>query len=334
MQPFVESRTKFRRLTSALCAVVLTCLVVAGSPAVASNEARLGMAQRFLDQGNSREALAILDGVLKQDKKNARALLLRSTGRIMAGNLRDGFADLQRALKLDPSLRQGWLNLAGLEIAEGRYAEAYDALVAAQKLDPSAPDNYLNLGAVLALRGQVDQARQHFDRYLEAQASSAEAYFLVAANYAIASSEEVAVEHLRQAIELDERYRLRARTDERFLGLKSLDYKVLLNTDVYQPPADAHQVAAAYRVPYRQKDNRLLYAVLESLQQMGETYDPKIEANARWALIWADMRIKLTNQSDGTGVVSLSAPSGDFTPDEWHHRSQELFRTIHESLGQ
>ena len=121
---------------------------------------------------------------------------------------------------------------------------------------------------------------------------------------------------------------------ERFLGLSSLDYKVLLNTDLYAVPAGARQVAAAFKVPYRQSDNKLLYAVLDALQQLGEVYDPKVEANARWALIWAEMRIKVTNQSDGTGVVSLSAPAGRFTPDDLHRRSQALFKTILEILGE
>ncbi|MEM7586383.1 MAG: tetratricopeptide repeat protein [Acidobacteriota bacterium] len=291
------------------------------------------MAQRFLDQGNPVEAIQIAEEVLKKDKKNAMALLLRSTGRIMGGNLAAGFEDLQRALDLDPKLRQGWLNLAGLEIAEGRYDAAYSALREAQKLDPAAPDNELNLGAVLVMQSQLNRAAVHFDRYLASQGASAEAQYLVATNYAIGNSEDLAIAHLRRAIELDERNRLRARTDERFLGLKSLDYKVLLNTDVYTPPADAHQVAAGFRVPYSQRDNKLLYAVLDALTRLGEPYDPKIEANPRWALIWAEMRIKLSNQGDGTGVVSLSAPAERFTADVWHQRSQALFRAIHEILG-
>ena len=312
-------------------AVVLALVLATG--AAAQTEARLGMAQRFLDQGNASEALKILDQVLKKEKKNARALLMRSTGRIMAGNLSGGFKDLQKALQADPGLRQGWLNLAGLEIAEGRFEAAYDALVEAEKLDPSAPDNHLNLGAVLVLQGRLDEAAGHFERYLGVQGTSAEARYLVASNYALAGHEKLAIEHLRDALALDERLRLRARTDERFLGLASLDYKVLLNTDEYTPPPRDHQVAAAFRVAYRQRDNRLLYAVLDALKQLGEPYEPKIEANPRWALIWGDMRIKVTNQSDGNGVVQLSAPAERFTSDEWHRRSQALFRTIHEILG-
>ncbi len=324
---------RFRLKTVFLLAAATLAMVLASAPLGAQHEARLAMAQRFLDGGDANQALKILDGVLKKDKKNAQAFLLRSTGRIMNGDLTNGFKDLERALKIDPGLRQGWLNLAGLEIAEGRLDAAYDALLEARKLDPSAPDSDLNLGAVLVMQGDLGRAAGHFERYLDAQGTSAEAQYLVAANYALAGSESEAIEHLRRAVELDERFRMRARRDERFLNLASLDYKVMLNTDAYTPPAGAHQVAAAFPVPYKQSDNKLLYAVLDALKQLGEPYDPGVEANPRWALIWAEMRIKVTNQGDGTGVVSLSALAETFTSDEWHRRSQAIFKTIHQTLG-
>ncbi len=325
-------RPHFTTRTATALAVALT-LALAAMPLAAQHEARLAMAQRFLDQGQATQALKILSDVLKKDKKNAQALLMRSTARIIGGDLGRGFTDLQQALKIDPGLRQGWLNLAGLEIAEGRFDAAYDALLEARKLDPSAPDNDLNLGAVLLMQGDLDRATDHFEGYLKTRGTSAEAHFLVAANYALAGAEKPTLKHLKSAIEIDERIRLRAREDERLLGLSSLDFKVLLNTDLYTVPAGAHQVAAAFEVPYRQSDNRLLYAVLDALKQLGEVYDPKIEANARWALIWAEMRIKVTNQSDGTGVVRLSAATDRFTADDWHRRSQALFATILEILG-
>ncbi len=323
-------RSRLQKTVFLTAATLLATLV---TPLGAQLEARLAMAQRFLDQGRGPQALEVLDGVLKKDQKNAQALFMRSTALIMEGDLAGGFKDLQRALKIDPGLRQGWLNLAGLEIAEGRFKAAYDALLEARKLDPEAPDNDLNLGAVLVVQGELDRAASHFENYLQAQGTSAEAHFLVAANYALVNSEEAALEHLKRAIEIDEGFRLRAREDERFLGLSSLDYKVLLNTDAYAVPPGAHQVAAAFEVPYRQSDGKLLYAVLDALKQLGEVYDPKIEANPRWALIWAEMRIKVSNQGNGTGVVSLSAPAGRFTSDEWHRRSQALFKAVHQILS-
>ena len=78
----------------------------------------------------------------------------------------------------------------------------------------------------------------------------------------------------------------------------------------------------------------IIIATLRALKQYFEVeIQPQIEANPRWALIWGEMRIKVTNQTDGNGVVHLSAPADRFTADEWHQRSQALFRTIHEMLG-
>ncbi|MEE8524495.1 MAG: tetratricopeptide repeat protein [Thermoanaerobaculia bacterium] len=105
-------------------ALVLTAIFFV-PPAAA--DPRLDEARRYLDDSRPEEALEILDEVLKRGRKNAEALLLRSTGRVMMADLEGGYEDLRRALKIDPRLRQAWLNLAGLEIAEGRYQEAYDA---------------------------------------------------------------------------------------------------------------------------------------------------------------------------------------------------------------
>ena len=301
-------------------------LPVRAQPDPSRHAPELIQAQRYLDQGGPALALEILDGVVKQGQSSAEALLLRSTALTLAGDHAAGFRDLERALELDPTLRQGWLNLAGFEIAEGRYGEAYKALLKARDLDPSASDNDLNLGAVLILQGESDRARGHFDRYLASQGGSAEAQYLVACNFALAGHEALAVE-------LDERYRLKARSDGRFVGISSPDYSVLLNADTYTLPPGSLTSAAAFRVPYRQTDNRLLSAVLEALQEAGEPYDSDIEANADWALIWGAMRIKVSNQSDGTGVVSLSAPQQSFTPEEWRRRSQALFQIIYRKLG-
>jgi tetratricopeptide (TPR) repeat protein len=258
---------------------------------------------------------------------------MRSTAYIMAGDAGQGFKDLKRALKTDPTLRQGWLNLAGLEIVEKRYDEATKALLEARKLDPAAPDSYLNLGAVAMLQGRTEAATKEFRAYLERAEDLGEAHYLIAANYALGDQAQLAVEHLAAAIERDERFRLRARSDDRFAALTSPQYTALLNSDAYQPPPGAHSVSAAFDTPYSRENPRLLYAVLDAMKELGERYDPKVEATQDWALIWAEMRIKVWNQGNGTGVVSLTAPSERFTADQWHQRSQALFQAVYRILS-
>lgn len=323
------------RLTPA--ALLLTLFLSPASPVPAQGirDPRLAPVQERIDGGDAAGALELLEEVMNKGKPSAEALLLRSTALIMAGNAPKGFKDLERALEIDPTLRQGWLNLAGLEIAEQRYDAAYEALEKARDLAPEEPDNQLNMGAVMALQGKIDEASEHFDRYVEMSAGSAQSHYLVATNYALAGREHEAVAHLRRAVELDERLRLRARSDERFLGLESSEYQRLLSTDVYEPPADAHTAAAAFDEPYRRKEPKLVYAVLDALKAESLPYDPTVEATQDWALIWSpDMRIKLFTQQDGSGVVQVTAPNEVFTEDKWAERTQTLFRKIYEILAQ
>lgn len=318
--------------TVTLCLfLVLTLGITDGAEAQRSGRQaqQISEARSYLDQGRADEALPILDRVLSKGKPSAEALFLRSTGRIMVGEVEAGITDLHQALELDPSIRQGWLNLAGLEIAQRRFDSAYDALVQAQKLDPSAPDNDLNLGAVLVMRGRVEPASEHFRRYLAQQNQSADAHYLVAGNYALANVQDRAIAHFEQAIAKDERYRLRARTDERFIHLDDPAFQRLLRSDGYQPPEGYHRAATAFHTPYDTKDNKLLYAVLEALKNEGVTYDPAVEATPRWALVFGDIRVKVANQADGTGIVSLSAAPDRYTEDSWQTASQGLFRAIH-----
>lgn len=304
-------------------------------PAVAQElrEEQLRDVQAHLDRGEAEEALALLKRVMKKGKPSAEGLLLRSTALIMTGDTASGFKDLERALEIDPGLRQGWLNLAGLEIAEQRYDAAYEALLRAQQLAPDDPDNHLNLGAVRVLQGRLEDADEHFARYLEAHPVSAEAAYLVASNYALGGFEEEAVRYLQAAVKLDERLRMRARSDDRFVGLQGPHYRQLLTTDAYVPPAGAHTAAAAFKNPYKREEPDLVYAVLDALRSHGIEYDPAVEANDEWALIWSPrMRIKLFTQNNGTGVVKVSAPADRFTPEEWQRTTQELFRTVFSHL--
>lgn len=302
-------------------------------------EARLDEAQTKIDEGAPEEALDVLDSLARERKRREKATpretMLRGTARIMLGEVKAGSAQLESALEADPTLREGWLNLGGLEVAEGNYEAALEAFRKAHDLDPQAPESHLNLGATQVLLGHRVEAAEHFDRYLELEGGSADAHFLVATNYALAGLEHLALRHLGEAIERDERMRMKARQDRRFLALDSMEYRILLHTDAYRPPPDHHREAAAFRQKYSQKDNQLLYAVLGALRELEIAYDPAIEATARWALIWADdgLRIKVANQENETGVVRLSAPPDSFSDDEWQRTAQELFRQIHDELA-
>ena len=301
---------------------------------------QLDLVQTLIDRGEPAEALDLLASVNKRRGKKAkespREKMLRGTARIMLGEIKAGAELLESSLEADPSLREGWLNLGGLEVAEGKYEKALAAFQKAHDLAPDRPESHLNLGAVLVLLDRRVEARDHFDRFLRLEGGTADGHFLVAANYALAKLEHLAIEHLAKAIQLDESKRMEARQDRRFLALDSMEYRILLLNDQYEPPPDYHKYAAAFRKRWKQSEPALLYAVLDALAAQGMPYRGEVESNPRWALVWAErnVRIKIENQDNGTGVVRMSAPPSEFTPDEWQQMCHELLRRVHDHLGE
>jgi len=293
----------------------------------------LAAAQQAVDAGDSERALALLAPLLKREPGNAGALLLRSTARCIGGELDLCREDFDLALELDPSLRQGWLNRAGLAIADKRYDDAIAALTQAEKLDPGASDNAINLGAVYLLQGKLEPASREFERHLVANARSADAYYLVATNFALAGYSAFAAQNLGRAIELDERSRVRARSDANFAELASTrPFQVLLTSDTFVPPAGSASASRMYRSPYKGADSPLLVAVLNALQIAGTPMDPKVEVTDDWALLWSDVRIKIARRSDQETAVELSAAPGKFSAEAWDRRSRELYESIEREL--
>jgi tetratricopeptide (TPR) repeat protein len=285
--------------------------------------------QAMLDAGQIDEALESLNRRLKKSPGDADALFLRSTALIMDGNLSAGRRDLAACLEIDPTRRSAWLNRAALDLAEADYAAAVEAFVRAEALDPEAPDNSLNIGAALLFKGDRDQASQRFQKYLQANPDNAGAYYLVAANYAMAARPELAVPLLSRAVQLDEKTRLRARTDANFAVLAdNSDFQELLNTDSYRPGNGAPTAVRSFDHPYTGRDSRVLEATLTALQRAGYPISSGVEVTPLWALIWSDVRIKIAaNENAGTDVM-LSAEPGVFNSVRWKAKTDEIFRRI------
>lgn len=319
------------------CICVALILLVA-APLEAADD-RLERARRLLDEGRPVAALAEIEPVLRRDPDHAEALLLRSTARFMEGEMEGGREDLERALAADPTLRQAWLNRAGLDIAEERYDDALEALERAEALDPAAPDNHLNVGAVLLLQGRIEEATERFERYLEAAPDSsgewAEAHYLVAKNYAGQGYARLAVATLRRAVELDESYRLAARTDPSFRAVADAPgFRRLLEAEPRPPAAGDRVVRERYPVPYDGGEGVLLPVVLEALRLAGEPFDPRVEVTPGWALIHGDLRVKVHDapSEEGTGAIEISAPPSAVPEPEWERRIDRLLKEVQLAL--
>lgn len=302
-------------------------------PASAQAADPLAAVQQAIDSQQPDQALAALAPILKREPKNARALLLRSTARCMEGEVEACRQDLDRALELDPTLRQGWLNRSALAIAEKRYDAALAALAEAERLDPQAPDNALNQGAVQLLAGRLEAASASFERHLAANPGSADAYYLVASNFALAGYSALAVQHLARAIQLDERSRVRARTDANFNELAAnRGFQQLLDTDSWSAPFGSPTANRVYTVPFTGTNSPILTAVLNALQIARTPMDSRVEVTEAWALLWADVRIKLVRQSDNETRIELTGPPGKLSAAAWEARTTDLFAAIDREL--
>lgn len=319
-------------MKAAVCfsSIALNFLLAAPAmPAAAQAGQSLAQAQALIDAGRAEAALPLLDQLLAREPANARALLLRSTARFLKDDLAGGRKDLDRALELDPGQRQAWLHRAALEVADQQYEAALASFGRAETLDPQAPDNHLNIGAVLLLQGKLQPASERFQRYLAQQPGSADAAYLVASNYALAGYAALALGQLERAIALDERARLRARTDSNFASLSSHPrFKQLLATDSYRLPPGAHRASRAYDIPYDAEDGHLLGSVLQAMRTAGERFDPRVESTPDWALIWGDLRVKVGRGAGGKGLVEVSGPADRIPAPEWRERTDKLFRAV------
>jgi tetratricopeptide (TPR) repeat protein len=313
-------------------------LPVASSPAAApqavAGEA-LEKARALVEAERFDEAGAALEPLFQHGSAPAEAYLLRSSVLLVQGDFEAGRRDLERALELDPGLRQAWLNRAALDMAEGRLDQALTALEQARTLDPTAADSALNIGAVLLQQGKVEAAQEQFAEYLERVPASADAEYLVASNFAMGGLVDSALTHLRQAIALDERSRLRARTDVNFTDFSgNPGFEELLSRDAYRLPAGAHHAALTFEAAYDQGHGKLLQAVMNAVQGSARPVEHQVEVTPEWALIWSDMRIKVSAEDAERGRVELSAPADRFSTVTWAQETDRLFREIAAQLIQ
>lgn len=320
---------------------VLVALVLAGGAtprleaAAAQRQELLARARTLLDQERLDEAEETLAVLFRHRPVPAEAYLLRSTLHFMEGERDSGREDLDQALEIDPGLREGWLNRAALDLSERRFDGALNALLKARDLDPAAVENSLNIGAVLVLMGRMDEAAGSFADYLEQRPGSAEAAYLVASNYGMAGALDPAVQHLREAIALDERSRLRARTDPNFADLSSQPaFDRLLREDPYTPPPGSHTRSRSFDAAYDSGRGRLLEAVMNALQLSGRPMEQRVEVTPDWALVWSDLRVKVSPDGPTRGIVELSAPAERFAPETWEAETDALLREIAAQLIQ
>ncbi len=319
---------------------LFACLALAAASAAQDGAgSTLARARSLLEQERAAEARSLLEPLANATPPSAEALFLLSNAHFVLGDAAAGRLALERSLEMEPDLRDGWITLGALDLAEGRLEEALASFRRAQELDPAADDNLVNLGATYILLGDLANASRHFNGYLTERRSDGMAYYLVAKNYAVGEYWELTVQHLQAAIQLDETLRRAARQDPTFLGAATYpSFVALMATDGYRPVAGSHVRTEQFSGTYDGGHGVLLRGALNALQFSGRPFDPNVEVTDQWALIWAEARMKLANDTatnnTGGGRIDFSAPPTAFgSAADWNRWVDELSREIREQVA-
>jgi len=310
-----------------IAAILALALSVTGvGPAEAQD---VSTVRQLIESQQILEALEVARKLTKREPKNAEAWLLLSEAQLMTGAMDEGRAALDKALRLNPNLRQAWLNRAALDMAAERYDQAIEAFRTAQKLDPSSADSFLNIGAVQVLSGKIPEAEQSFSDYIARAPRDGNAYYLVASNFAMGGYVARAAQYLEQSIALDERNRLRVRSDPNF-DTPSADPRIqtLLLNDNYRPPEGSLTESHVFEAPYTGTTSTVLHAVADVLQLGGFRLDPRVEVTPEWAVMWSDVRIKIVARGKTHSEVQVTAPPGMMSPEQWKARAEKFFRDV------
>jgi cytochrome c-type biogenesis protein CcmH/NrfG len=137
--------------------------------------ARLTWAGQLGQQGQGREAVRVLQGVVEDYPREVSAWVM--LGRALQQQDQLGLAEraLLRAVEIDPGTVEGWFHLGVVRVLAGRKREGADAFVAAIRLKPDHARAHFYLGLCLKDLGDVPGARRAFDRALRCQPDYAEA---------------------------------------------------------------------------------------------------------------------------------------------------------------
>lgn len=118
------------------------------------NEARLGLAKVYSDAGRPEEALAALDGILKDAPQDLYARVNR--GMILIGMKRadDGIEELKRAARDNPAVTLPLIRLAEVYSGQNSHAAAASAYAEAVAREPANPSLRHRMGIERSKAGQ------------------------------------------------------------------------------------------------------------------------------------------------------------------------------------
>ncbi len=147
----------------------------------------------------------------KHEAWNNRGTALGNLGRY-----EEAIASYDEALKIKPDNDEAWNNRGIALFNLGRLEEAIASYDEALKFKPDDHEAWDNRGMALLKLGRYDEAILSCDKCLKIKSDHANAYYNKACVYALQENILLALDNLKQAINLDSKYLEMAKTDTDF----------------------------------------------------------------------------------------------------------------------
>jgi Tfp pilus assembly protein PilF len=156
------------------------------------------------------------DNAIKLDPFYHQAWFNRGNALGNLGRYEEAIASYDNALKIKPDLHEAWNN-RGIALRQlGRNEEAIASYDEALKIKPDKHEAWNNRGVALADLGRIKEAIASYDNALKIKPDHANAYYNKACAYALQENIDLAIENLKQAMNLDSKYLEMAKTDTDF----------------------------------------------------------------------------------------------------------------------
>ncbi|MFZ5587791.1 MAG: tetratricopeptide repeat protein [Thermodesulfobacteriota bacterium] len=130
-------------------------------------QATLFEANVLAGTGQSQAAAELLQRLIKEHPKAARAFLSLGLIALDARRVDEAVNRFEHALNLEPELAEAHYRLGNLQLAKGDLVKAESELKAAIASDPYKEEAYNDLGLVMAMTGRTGEAEQLYAKALQ-----------------------------------------------------------------------------------------------------------------------------------------------------------------------
>jgi len=192
-------------------------------------EALNGKAAVLGDQEKYEEAFELLDKVLEINPNFSYAWNTKGAIYLELKNYEEAIKCFNKAIEFNPNFLEAWSN-RGLAYSDlERYIEAIKNFEKALEIDPKDVESWDGMGIALMCHGDFEKAEKCFNKAIEINPKSSYTLYNFACLKSQQNEEDLALDYLEKAIELNEKWRKQAKFDSDFNNIKDSErFRVLI----------------------------------------------------------------------------------------------------------